>query len=91
VLDRTKNAMDNGNPITGNTQSNAAKSTEKSEILTEKCSVMKAEIKDEAQQIFEGHRGNISKPKTLTEVCATMKAESNDEAKRLVPDLGNHH
>jgi hypothetical protein len=91
VLNCTENAMDNVNSVTRSTQPNAVESTEKSEILTEKCSAMKEEIKDEAQQIFEGHRGNVSKPKTLTEACATMKEESKDEAKRLVPDLGNQH
>jgi hypothetical protein len=83
--------MDNGNSVTKNTQPNAVESTEKSEILTEKCSAMKAEIKDESQQIFEGHQGIVNKPKTLTEICATMKEEIKDEAKRLVPDLGNQH
>jgi hypothetical protein len=91
VLDRTKNAMDNVNSVTENTQPNAVESTEKSEILTEKCSAMKAEIKDEALEIFAGHRDHVSKPKTLTEACAVMKEESKDEAKRLVPDLSNHH
>jgi hypothetical protein len=83
--------MDNVNSVTENTQPNMVESTEKSEISSEKCSVMKEEIKDEAQQIFEGHRGSVNKPKTLTEICATMKEEIKDEAKRLVPDLGNHH
>jgi hypothetical protein len=83
--------MDNRNSATENTQPIAAESAEKSEILTEKCSVMKKEIKDEAQQIFEGHRDSVNKPKTLTEICATMKEEIKDEAKRLVPDLGNQH
>ncbi len=83
--------MDNENSVTKNPQPIAVESTEKSEILTEKCSEMKAEIKDEAQQIFEGHQGSVNKPKTLTEICATMKEEIKDEAKRLVPDLGNHH
>jgi hypothetical protein len=83
--------MDNRNFVTKNTQPNMVESTEKSDILTEKCSAMKAEIEDEAQQIFEGHQGNVSKPKTLTEACTMMKAESKDEAKRLVPDRGNQH
>jgi hypothetical protein len=83
--------MDSGNSVMKNTQPNAVESTEKSDILTEKCSEMKEEIKDEAQQIFEGHRGNVSKPKTLTEACSAMKEEIKDEAKRLVPDRGNHH
>jgi hypothetical protein len=83
--------MDNGNSETEKTQSNAVESTERSEILTEKCSVMKEEIKDEAQQIFGGNGGNPSKPKTLTEACASMKEESNAEAKRLVPDPGIIH
>jgi hypothetical protein len=71
--------MDNVNFMTENAQPNAVESTEKSEILTEKCSEMKAEIK-----------GDVSKPKTLTEACNTMKAEIKDEAKRLVPDRGKH-
>lgn len=83
--------MDNVNSVTEKTQSNTVESTKQSEILAEKCSAMKAEIKDEAQQIFGGHRGNLSKPKTLTEACATMKEESNDEAKRLVPDPDINH
>jgi hypothetical protein len=82
--------MDNENSVTKNPQPIAAESAEKSEILTEKCSEMKEKIKDEAQHIFEGHRGTVSKPKTLTEACSAMKEESKDEAKRLVPDLGNH-
>ena len=82
--------MDNGNSVTKNTQPNAVESTDKSETFTEKCSEMKAEIKDEAQQVSEGDRGIVNKPKTLTEICATMKEEIKDEAKRLVPDLGNH-
>ncbi len=82
--------MDNVNSMTENTQPNAVESTEKSETLAEKCSEMKAEIKDQAVQIIGGDRGNFSKPKTLTEICNTMKVEIKDEAKRLVPDLGNH-
>jgi hypothetical protein len=83
--------MNNGNSATEKMQPSVAESAEKSEVLTEACATMKAEIKDEAQHIFAGDRGNVSKPKTLTEACATMKAESKDEAKRLVPDLGNQH
>ncbi|WP_310427397.1 hypothetical protein [Chamaesiphon sp. VAR_48_metabat_135_sub] len=83
--------MDNGNSVTEKTQPNTVESTEQSDILTEKCSAMKEEIKDEAQQIFEGHRGNVSKPKTLTEACTTMKEEIKDEAKRLVPDPDTTH
>jgi hypothetical protein len=83
--------MGNENSVTENTQPNAVESAEKSEILTEKCSATKEDIKDETQQISEGHRGSVNKPKTLTEICATMKEEIKDEAKRLVPDLGNHH
>jgi hypothetical protein len=83
--------MDNGNSVTEKTQPCSVESTEKSDILTEKCSAMKEEIKDEAQQIFEGHRGNVSKPKTLTEACTTMKEEIKDEAKRLVPDPDTTH
>lgn len=86
MLDRTTNAMDNANSATENTQPNAVDSTEKSDSLTEKCSVMKEQIKDEAQQIFGDRGGNPSKPKTLTEACASMKAESNAEAKLLIPD-----
>ncbi len=83
--------MDNENYPMSNTQPTMVESTEKSEILTEKCSTMKAEIKDEAQKIFEGRRGNISKSKTLTEACTMMKAESENEAKLLIPDTGNKH
>lgn len=83
--------MDNGNSATETIQPSTAESTEKSEILAEKCSEMKAEIKNEALEIFAGHRDQISKPKTLTEACAVMKEEIKDEAKRLVPDRGNQH
>ncbi|MCY7368186.1 MAG: hypothetical protein LH474_08535 [Chamaesiphon sp.] len=76
--------------MTENTQSNAVESTQKSDILPEKCSQMKTDIQDEAQQMIQGQPGDVSKPKTLTEACNTMKVEIKDEAKRLVPDLGNH-
>jgi hypothetical protein len=82
--------MDNENSVTKN-QPTAVESTEKSETLTEKCSEMKEEINDAAQQILAGHQGIVNKPKTLTEICATMKEEIKDEAKRLVPDLGDRH
>jgi hypothetical protein len=82
--------METKNSVTKNTQPNVVESTEKSDILPEKCSEMKEGIKDEAQQIIGGQSGTVSKPKTLTEACNTMKAEIKDEAKRLVPDRGNH-
>jgi hypothetical protein len=83
--------MDNENSMTENTQSHALESAKKPEILTETYSAMKAEIKDEAQQLLAGHQGNVSKRTTLTETCSTMKAEIKAEAKRLVPDLGDRH
>ncbi len=83
--------MNNENSATAKMPLSIAESAEKSEILTEACTTMKAEIEDEAQRIFGGHRGNFSKPKTMSEVCATMKEEIKDEAKRLVPDLGDRH
>ncbi len=87
----TENTMENENSATAKMEPNATQSAEKSEIVTETYATVKAEIKDEAQQIFEGHQGSVNKPKTLTEICATMKEEIKDEAKRLVPDLGNQH
>jgi poly-beta-hydroxyalkanoate depolymerase len=80
--------MNNGNFETEKTQPNVIESTEQSEISTEKCSVMKEEIKDEAQQTFEGQEGNVNKPKTLTEICATMKEEIKDEAQQIVEGHG---
>jgi hypothetical protein len=85
----TENTMDNENYSTEKMQPIVDESGEKSEILTDACTTMKAEIKDEAQHFFADRQGNIGKPQTLTEVCTTMKAEIKDEAKRLVPDLGN--
>jgi hypothetical protein len=83
--------MNNENSATAKMPQSVAQSAEKSEILAETYSKLKAEIKDEAQHIFGDHRGSSSKTKTLTEACATMKEEIKDEAKRLVPDLGNQH
>lgn len=83
--------MDSENSTMRSTQPDMVESTAKSDILTDKCSTMKAEIKDEAQKIFEARHGDVSKAKTLTEACTMMKAESEDEAKRLIPDPGNKH
>jgi hypothetical protein len=83
--------MSNENSVTEKIRPDAVESAEKSEILTETCLEMKKEIKDEALEIFAGHRANVSKPKTLTEACTAMKEEIKDEAKRLVPDPGHNH
>jgi hypothetical protein len=83
--------MDNVNSVTEKTQPNPVESTEKSEALTEACSVMKEEIRAEAERLCASHQDNASKPQTLAAVCSTMKAEIQTEAHRLFPDPDTKH
>lgn len=86
---RTVNTMDNENSATEKMPPSTTKPAAKSNITPETFSTMKVEIKEEAQQIFASHQGNVSKTKTMTEICSTMKEEIKAEAKRIVPDRGN--
>lgn len=85
----TANTMDNENSATEKMPPSIPKPAAKYNITTETFSTMKAEIKEEAQHIFDTHQGHSSKTKTMTEICSTMKEEIKDEAKRIVPGRGD--
>lgn len=76
--------MNDKKDVPEKTEQNSVEASEKSQSLTEACSVMKEQIKAKAQQDLVGQT-KLGKPKSLTDACEDMKEEIKDEAQRLVP------
>jgi hypothetical protein len=76
-----------GSPIstTEHNDSQPIESNTQAQSITDACSTMKDEIKDESERMVADSQSK-GKPKSLTDACSDMKDAMVVEAERLVPN-----